>query len=86
MTFKIDQAKDFTVDKSKPLTLFKKQKTNDTSETYKELALLKKHQVQISDVFITFYKIQEGNTDKGWIELTLDSSTRVEIELSLIHI
>lgn len=80
LTFKIDQAKDFTVDKSKPLTLFKKQKTNDTSETYKELALLKKHQVQISDVFITFYKIKESNIDKSWIELTLDSSTRVEIE------
>lgn len=82
LTIKIDRENKETlsVDKQKPLKLYKKYKTNDTAETYKELALLKKHKAQISEVFITFYRIDENNNDKGWIEISVDSSTRVDIE------
>ena len=69
-----------TIDKDKPLKLFKRYKTNDTAETYQELDLLKKHKAQLSDVIVTFYKIDEQNNDKSWIELTVDSSMKIEIE------
>jgi len=69
-----------TIAKDKPLKLFKRYKTNDTAETYQELDLLKKHKAQLSDVIVTFYKIDEQNNDKSWIELTVDSSMKIEIE------
>lgn len=82
LTIKIDRTNrgNLVIDKQRPLKLYKKQKTNDTAETFKELGLLKKHQAQISDIFMTLYKIDENNNDKGWIEVTMDSSTRVDIE------
>ncbi|MDK2821471.1 MAG: hypothetical protein PWP31_1436 [Clostridia bacterium] len=70
----------FEVDKQKPLKLYKRYKTNDTAETYKELGLLKKHNAQLMDVIVTLFKTDENNNDKGWIELTMDSSTIVNIE------
>ena len=82
LTIKIDRTNrgNLVIDKQRPLKLYKKQKTNDTAETFKELGLLKKHQAQISDIFMTLYKIDENNNDKGWIEVTMDSSTRVDVE------
>jgi len=82
LTIKIDRTDggNLAIDKQKPLKLYKRQKTNDTAETYKELGLLKKHQAQIADIFMTLYKIDENNNDKGWIEISMDSSTRVDIE------
>lgn len=89
LSFKIDLVKDFSVDKTKPLQLFQKRKTNDTSETYKEIALLKKHKAQIADVFVTFFKTKDGDAERGWVELTIDSTTRVDmgkLEDSMGHI
>jgi hypothetical protein len=83
MTIKIDRTTNsgnFEIDKQKPLKLCKKQKTNDTSETFKELEILKKHHVMISDLFMTLYKTDENNNDKSWIEVTIGPSTRVNIE------
>lgn len=82
LTIKIDRTNrgNLVIAKQKPLKLYKKHKTNDTAETFKELGLLTKHQAQISDIFITLYKIDENNNDKGWIEISMDSSTRVDID------
>ncbi|PRR70126.1 DUF499 domain-containing protein [Clostridium thermopalmarium] len=79
---KIDWAKGETlnVDKQKSLKLYKRHKTNDTAETYDELAKLKKHKAQISDVIITLYKVDESSNEKGWIEITMDASIKADIE------
>lgn len=79
---KIDKAKDETliVDKYKPLKLYKRYKTNDTSETYEEFAMLKKNNVQLSDVIITLYKVNEIKNEKGWIEIAMDSSTKANVD------
>lgn len=77
---KIDRTKGsgITIDKDKPLRLYKRYKTSDTAETYQEFNLFKKHGVKLSDVIVTLYRV--GNDKKGWIELTADSSLKVEIE------
>jgi hypothetical protein len=82
LTIKIDKMNrgNLEIDKQKSLKLYKKQKTNNTAETFKELGLLKKHQAQLSDIIMTLYKTDENNNDKGWIEVLIDSSTRVDIE------
>ncbi|APC07621.1 DUF499 domain-containing protein [Neomoorella thermoacetica] len=82
LQIKIDRSKDgtITIDKNKPLRLYKRCKTNDTAETYEELGILKKHNASISDVIVTFYRVDESKGDKGWIDLTFDSSLQVEIE------
>lgn len=82
LQIKIDRAKGetITIDKEKPLKLYKRCKTNDTAETYQELGVLKKHNVQLSDVIVTFYRVDDNNSHKGWVELTVDSSMKVEIE------
>lgn len=79
---KIDRAKgsSITIDKNKPLKLYKRCKTSDTAETYQELGLLKKHGAELSDVIVTLYKVDDGGGEKGWIELTVDSFLKVEIE------
>lgn len=69
-----------TIDKQKPLKLYKRAMTSDTTETYKELGLLNKHNANISDVIVTLYKVDENGGDKGWVQLMLDSGTRVEID------
>ena len=80
LTIKIDRTNrgNLVIDKQRPLKLYKSKKP--MCETFKELGLLKKHQAQISDVFITLYKTDENNNDKGWIEISMDSSTRVDID------
>lgn len=79
---KIDRAKgvSIAIDKNKPLRLYKRCKTSDTAETYQELELLKKHGAELSDVIVTFYRMDESGGEKGWIELTVDSSLKVDIE------
>jgi hypothetical protein len=79
---KIDRTKgsSISIDKDKPLKLYKRCKTSDTAETYQELGLLKKHGAELSDVIVTLYKVDDGGGDKGWVELTVDSSMKVEIE------
>lgn len=82
LQIKIDRTKEegITIDKEKPLKLYKRCKTNDTAETYQELGVLKKHNAKLSDVIVTFYMVDENNSEKGWVELTIDSSTKVDIE------
>jgi hypothetical protein len=75
-----DPNKNFEIDKKKKLTLYKQVRTNDTAETYKQLDLLKKHGAHIKDVIVTFYKTDSNNNDNGWIELTFDAKTSVNIE------
>lgn len=79
---KIDRTRGsgITIDRDKPLKLYKRRKTSDTAETYQELGLLKKHNAGLSDVIVTLYKIDDGGGEKGWIELTVDPSLEVEIE------
>nr|MBP8699885.1 chitobiase/beta-hexosaminidase C-terminal domain-containing protein [Syntrophorhabdaceae bacterium] len=78
----IDRTRESTVeiDKQKPLKLKRKQKTNDIAETYKELDLLEKHRAKISDIAITLYKTDEKSNQKGWIEISTDESTIVDID------
>ena len=80
-TIKIDWEKSTSIkiDKEKPLKLYKRKKTDDTSETYQELGLFKKHHARLMDVVATLFKTDENN-DKSWAELTMDSSTVVDIE------
>ena len=68
------------IDKQKGLQLYRRHTTNDTSETYTELGLLKKHEAKLKDVTVTLFRTDENNNDKGWIELIMDASTRVDIE------
>ena len=79
---KIDRTKGTSINiyKDKPLKLYKRCKTSDTAETYQELDLLKKHGGELSDVIVTLYRVDDGGGEKGWIELTVDSSLKVEIE------
>lgn len=67
------------IDPKAPLTLVlkKRSKTNDTTETYQEIGLFKKYNAQLADVTVTFYRVGD---DKGWVELTFDSSIRVDLE------
>lgn len=79
---KIDWTKGsgIVIDKEKPLKLDKRHKTSDTAETYQELSLLKKHDAVLSDVIVTLYKTDGNGGEKSWIELTFDSSIKVETE------
>lgn len=69
----------WSVDKLKPLKLYKRCITSDTPETYKELGLMKKHKATISDVSVTLYKLDESNKENGWVQLMIDSGTQVDI-------
>lgn len=79
---KIDRTKGacITIDRDKPLKLYRRCKTSDTAETYKELGLLKKHNAVLSDVIVTLYRVDDAGGEKGWVELTVDASLKVEIE------
>jgi uncharacterized membrane protein YfhO len=81
-TIKVEKGKSIGLDikKEAKLDLFKTYRTSDTNETYKDIELLKKHQAVISDVQVALLKMNEQANSKGWIELTIDSSTRVELD------
>jgi hypothetical protein len=68
------------IDVNKPLKLHRRCKTSDTAETYEELNLLKKHNVEISDVIVTLFKVDYTDSEKGWVELTVDKSLKVGID------
>ncbi|MDI6716472.1 MAG: DUF499 domain-containing protein [Actinomycetota bacterium] len=82
LQIKIDRAKGstITIDKNKPLKLYKRYETNDTAETYQELGLLKKHHAELSDVSVTFFRVDDNGGDKDWVQLIADASLKVEIE------
>lgn len=60
------------IDKNKPLTLFKMQKTNDTEQTYAMLNTLKKHQASIASINITIDK------NGKWAELNTDPDSPID--------
>ena len=69
------------IDKTKPLTLNRKIKTNDTKETYTETDQIKKHKAKLCEVTVTFFRTKEETKEKGWIELSIDRSTEVDPEI-----
>lgn len=73
---KIDKdIKPLKIDKAKQLKLYKRHKTNDKLETYKELDLLKKHNSEIYDVAITFSKL-DSKSDKDWLDIQIGQSIK----------
>lgn len=69
-----------TIDKSKPLVLSRLLRAFDTSETYDQLTLLKKHAESVKDVHIVLHKKDDLGRDAGWIELTLSDKMTITIE------
>ncbi|MDI3528937.1 MAG: hypothetical protein PWQ23_756 [Thermoanaerobacter sp.] len=73
---KIDKdIKPFTVDKVKPLRLYRRQKTNDKLETYRELDLAKKHNAEMRNIAITFSKL-DSNSDKDFLDVQIGQSIK----------
>lgn len=69
-----------TIDKTKPLVLSRLLRAVDTSETYDQLALLKKYAESLKDVHIVLHKNDEHGRDTGWIELTLSDKIATNTE------
>ena len=69
-----------TIDKTKPLVLSRLLRAVDTSETYDQLALLKKYAESVKDVHIVLHKNDEHGRDTGWIELTLSDKIATNTE------
>jgi hypothetical protein len=61
------------IDKSKPLVLSKRQRSDDSQKTHELINSLKNHEVTISDIAAVVY---QGN--ERWIELTTDPETRID--------
>lgn len=76
LNIKIDREKDgLQIDKDKPLVLSTNIKINETSNVYKEIDILKKHNVKISDILVNLSI--DKDSDK-WIELALGKSAIIE--------
>ncbi|KEI15170.1 DUF499 domain-containing protein [Clostridium novyi] len=77
-TIKVEKKKKsgVSIDNVKPLKLYRVIKCNDTNATYSDIKLLKKYNAKIKD--ITLQILKEGG--EGWIDLSIDSSTVVDLE------
>lgn len=77
-SIKVEKKKEIgtSINRDNKLKLNKRHKTNDTSETYHDLSLLKKYSSKVSDVHLTIF----NSNDNGWIDLSIDDNTQVEIE------
>lgn len=76
-TIKVDKKKSsIKVDNVKPLKLYRCINCNDTNATYLDIKLLKKYNAKIKDIAIQILK--DGG--EGWIDLSIDSSTVVNLE------
>lgn len=77
-TIKVDKKKKsgINVDSSKPLKLYRGFKCNDTNTTYLDIKLLKKFNATIKDIELQI--LNDGRD--GWIDLSVDSSTVVDLE------
>lgn len=77
-TIKIDKKEKsgVSIDNVKPLKLHRGINCNDTNTTYSDIKLLKKYNAKIKD--ITLQILKEGG--EGWIDLSIDSSTVVDLE------
>ena len=61
------------IDKSKPLVLSKRQRSDDSQKTHELINSLKNHEATISDIAAVVY---QGN--ERWIELSTDPGTRID--------
>lgn len=77
-TIKVDKKKKsgINVDSAKPLKLYRGFKCNDTNTTYLDIKLLKKFNATIKDIELQI--LNDGGD--GWIDLSVDSSTVVDLE------
>jgi hypothetical protein len=77
-SIKVEKKKELgsSIDKESKLKLNKRYKTNDTSETYNDLSILRKYNAKLSDLNLTIFKSEES----GWIDLSMDDTTQVDIE------
>lgn len=75
LNIKIDKNSDFQINKDKPLILSTNIKINETANVYKEIDILKKHNVKISDISIN---LSIDNDCDKWIELVLGKSVIIE--------
>ncbi|MBZ9623251.1 DUF499 domain-containing protein [Clostridium sp. FP2] len=77
-TIKVDKKKKIgiNIDNTKPLKLYRGINCNDTNATYSDIKLLKKYNANIKDIALQILK-DGGN---GWIDLSIDSSTVVDLE------
>lgn len=77
-TIKVEKKKKsgVSIDNVKPLKLYRVINCNDTNATYSDIKLLKKYNAKIKD--ITLQILKEGG--EGWIDLSIDSSTVVDLE------
>lgn len=78
-SIKIDKKKQkgLTVDTTKSLTLFRTIRSADTNDTYDNLNMLKKHAEALADVRIILFKMDEKNSENGFIELTIDTKIKI---------
>ncbi|AGY75873.1 DUF499 domain-containing protein [Clostridium autoethanogenum] len=78
-TIKIDRKnrKEINIDNSKPLKLYKDFNCKDTNATYKDIESLKKFNATIRDIEINLVK--DENSEEGWIQLSMDKSTKVDL-------
>lgn len=78
LAIKIDrhqQGKTIKIDKDRPLKLTKTIRINNTSDVYKEIDLLKKHNIKISNLVINLTTDEDS---EKWIEIAVGKSTIVE--------
>ncbi|MDI6780567.1 MAG: chitobiase/beta-hexosaminidase C-terminal domain-containing protein [bacterium] len=68
------------IDKAKLLVLSHLFRVVDTSETYNQLALLKKYAQIVKDVRMTLYKKDDSGRNAGWIDLTLSDNIETNVE------
>lgn len=76
LNIKIDKSKKgIKINKDNPLVLLTNIRINETANVYKEIDLLKKHNVKVSDVLIN---LSIDNDCDKWIELVLGKSVIIE--------
>lgn len=76
LNIKIDRDKGgIKINKDKPLVLSTNIRINETANVYKEIDILKKHNVKVSDVLIN---LSIDNDCDKWIELVLGKSAIIE--------
>lgn len=79
-TIKVDKKKiiGINIDSRKKLKLYKSFSCKDTNSTYIDIKLLKKYNAKIKDIDLQLVKT-ECDID-GWIDLSIDSNTIVDLE------
>ena len=78
LTIKIDRQQSggtIQINKENPLKLEKTIRINNTSDVYREIDILKKHNVKMSDVVIN---LTTNEDSEKWIEIALGKSTVIE--------